>query len=39
MESQISKAEVDVDTGPGKSFRNFKFDTASILQSMERAFP
>ncbi|XP_038883995.1 mRNA-decapping enzyme subunit 2-like [Benincasa hispida] len=41
MESQLSKQEVDVsipDTGPGRSFRNFKFDTASILQSMDRAF-
>lgn len=26
------------DNGPGKSFRNFKFDTASILQAMEAAF-
>ncbi|XP_022134263.1 mRNA-decapping enzyme subunit 2-like [Momordica charantia] len=40
-ESQVSKPEVNVltlDTGPGRSFRNFKFDTASILQSMEKAF-
>lgn len=27
-----------LDAGPGKSFRNFKFDTASILQAMEAAF-
>lgn len=27
-----------VDVGPGKSFRNFRFDTASILQAMEAAF-
>ncbi|XP_024024246.1 mRNA-decapping enzyme subunit 2 [Morus notabilis] len=26
------------DTGPGKSFRNFRFDTASILQAMEAGF-
>lgn len=26
------------DTGPGKSFRNFKFDTAQILRAMEAAF-
>ncbi|XP_022990407.1 mRNA-decapping enzyme subunit 2-like [Cucurbita maxima] len=43
IESQLSKPDMDVhvstpDTGPGKSFRNFKFDTASIIQSMERAF-
>ncbi|GMG99397.1 hypothetical protein Nepgr_001237 [Nepenthes gracilis] len=29
---------VVVDTGPGKSFRNFSFDTASILRAMEAAF-
>jgi mRNA-decapping enzyme subunit 2 len=27
-----------VDNRPGKSFRNFRFDTASILQSMEASF-
>ncbi|OAY67420.1 mRNA-decapping enzyme subunit 2 [Ananas comosus] len=26
------------DTGPGKSFRNFRFDVASILQSVEHVF-
>ncbi|KAL9323929.1 hypothetical protein ACSQ67_008786 [Phaseolus vulgaris] len=26
------------DVGPGKSFRNFRFDTASILQAMEASF-
>lgn len=26
------------DAGPGKSFRNFKFDSAYILQAMEAAF-
>ncbi|KAF8402749.1 hypothetical protein HHK36_010839 [Tetracentron sinense] len=27
------------DLGPGKSFRSFRFDSASILQAMEAAFP
>lgn len=27
-----------VDVSPGKSFRNFRFDTASILQTMEATF-
>ncbi|XP_020240901.1 mRNA-decapping enzyme subunit 2-like [Asparagus officinalis] len=27
-----------IDLGPGKSFRNFRFDTIKILQSMEVAF-
>ncbi|XP_044462087.1 mRNA-decapping enzyme subunit 2-like [Mangifera indica] len=27
-----------LDTGPGKSFRNFRFDTAAILQAMEAGF-
>uniref|UniRef100_A0A0D9VMD7 Nudix hydrolase domain-containing protein n=1 Tax=Leersia perrieri TaxID=77586 RepID=A0A0D9VMD7_9ORYZ len=27
-----------IDSRPGKSFRNFRFDTASILQSMEASF-
>lgn len=26
------------DTGPGKSFRNFRFDTAAILRAMETGF-
>ena len=40
-ESQSSRPEPDVvvlDVGPGKSFRSFKFDTASILQAMEAGF-
>ncbi|KAF5453436.1 hypothetical protein F2P56_028338 [Juglans regia] len=41
MESQSSKSEADVhppDTGPGSSFRNFRFDIGPILQTMEAAF-
>ncbi|MED6120806.1 mRNA-decapping enzyme subunit 2 [Stylosanthes scabra] len=41
MDSQTAKPENDsqtLDTGPGRSFRNFRFDTASILQAMEAAF-
>lgn len=41
MESQPTKPEPDVhppNIGPGKSFRNFRFDTASILQAMEAGF-
>ncbi|KAF5197517.1 mRNA-decapping enzyme subunit [Thalictrum thalictroides] len=41
MECQMTKQTADVspiDTGPGKSFRNFKFDVASILQSMAAGF-
>ncbi|XP_022139266.1 mRNA-decapping enzyme subunit 2-like [Momordica charantia] len=34
LDNQSSKSDSD----PGKSFRNFKFDTASILQAMEGAF-
>lgn len=26
------------DTAPGKSFRNFRFDTTSIIQAMEAVF-
>ncbi|KAK2965959.1 hypothetical protein RJ640_006829 [Escallonia rubra] len=41
-ESQSSKAVVDSqssdNTGPGRSFRNFRLDTASILQAMETSF-
>ncbi|KAL5569316.1 hypothetical protein UlMin_025891 [Ulmus minor] len=42
-ESQPAKPEPAVihpppDTGPGKSFRSFRFDTASILQAMEAGF-
>ncbi|XP_024167744.1 mRNA-decapping enzyme subunit 2 isoform X1 [Rosa chinensis] len=41
MESQSTKPELDVhppDIGPGKSFRNFRFNTAPILQAMEAGF-
>lgn len=31
-------SEPHADTAPGKSFRNFKFDAASIIQFMEAAF-
>ncbi|KAK9282630.1 hypothetical protein L1049_010849 [Liquidambar formosana] len=40
-EGQQTKPGSDVhplDTGPGRSFRNFSFDTSSILQAMESAF-
>lgn len=29
---------IKLDSDPGRSLRNFKFDTASILQAMESAF-
>lgn len=41
LESQLTKVASDSqppDTGPGKSFRNFRFDTAAILQAMEAGF-
>ncbi|KAL5122839.1 mRNA-decapping enzyme subunit 2 [Glycine soja] len=41
MDIQPTKPEPDShtpDLGPGKSFRNFRFDTASILQAMETSF-
>lgn len=41
LESQLTKFASDSqppDTGPGKSFRNFRFDTAAILQAMEAGF-
>lgn len=41
METQSTKPEADIhppDVGPGKSFRNFRFDTSSILQAMETGF-
>lgn len=41
LESQLTKVSSDSqppDTGPGKSFRNFRFDTAAILQAMEAGF-
>ncbi|PSS33391.1 MRNA-decapping enzyme subunit like [Actinidia chinensis var. chinensis] len=40
-ESQPAKPVVDArssDTGPGTSFRNFRFDTTMIFQAMETAF-
>ncbi|RYQ87063.1 hypothetical protein Ahy_B09g094550 isoform C [Arachis hypogaea] len=41
MDSQPTKPENEsqnLDIGPGRSFRNFRFDTSSILQAMETAF-
>lgn len=41
LESQLTKVASDSqppDTGPGKSFRNFRFDTVAILQAMEAGF-
>ncbi|XVF23632.1 hypothetical protein REPUB_Repub13aG0056000 [Reevesia pubescens] len=43
VESQSHKLASDAnppppDTGPGKSFRNFKFDTAAILRALETGF-
>ncbi|XP_015934226.1 mRNA-decapping enzyme subunit 2 isoform X1 [Arachis duranensis] len=41
MDSQPTKSENEfqnLDIGPGRSFRNFKFNTALILQAMETAF-
>ncbi|KAF4349358.1 mRNA-decapping enzyme subunit 2 [Cannabis sativa] len=40
-ETRSTKTEPDKpppDLGPGKSFRNFRFDTSSILQAMETGF-
>jgi len=40
-ESHLTKPVFDahpLDMGPGKSFRNFRFDTAAILQAMESGF-
>ncbi|KAJ6690443.1 hypothetical protein OIU85_006684 [Salix viminalis] len=42
MESHLNKPVSDAhppDMGPGKSFRNFRFDTAAILRAMESGFP
>ncbi|KAJ6727240.1 M7GPPPN-MRNA HYDROLASE [Salix purpurea] len=42
MESHLNKPVSDAhpsDLGPGKSFRNFRFDTAAILRAMESGFP
>ncbi|XP_050210748.1 mRNA-decapping enzyme subunit 2 [Mercurialis annua] len=41
MEVRSTKPVTDIhppDTGPGKSFRSFRFDTAGILQAMEAGF-
>ncbi|KAJ0103364.1 hypothetical protein Patl1_06098 [Pistacia atlantica] len=41
LENQLTKPSSDSqppDTGPGKSFRNFRFNTAAILQAMEAGF-
>lgn len=41
VESQSTKPGSDShspDVGPGNSFRNFRFDTAAILQAMEAGF-
>ncbi|KAG4127407.1 hypothetical protein ERO13_D10G214000v2 [Gossypium hirsutum] len=41
VESQSNKLQSDAkppDTGPGKSFRNFRFDTAAILRALEGSF-
>ncbi|KAL3581417.1 hypothetical protein D5086_015749 [Populus alba] len=41
MESHLNKPGSDAhppDMGPGKSFRNFRFDTAAILRAMESGF-
>lgn len=40
-DNQLQRAASDhrsADVGPGRSFRNFRFDVPSILQSMEAAF-
>lgn len=41
VENPVARAGSDaqhVDNRPGRSFRNFRFDTTSILQSMEASF-
>ncbi|XVF75544.1 hypothetical protein PTKIN_Ptkin13bG0195900 [Pterospermum kingtungense] len=41
VESQSTKFASDAnlpDTGPGKSFRNFQFDTAAVLRALEAGF-
>ncbi|TYI62453.1 hypothetical protein E1A91_D10G245100v1 [Gossypium mustelinum] len=41
VESQSNKLQSDAkppDTGPGKSFRNFRFDTAAVLRALEGSF-
>ena len=41
-ENHLTKPVLDAhppDMGPGKSFRNFRFDTAAILRAMESGFP
>lgn len=40
-ENQPTKPVIDansMDTGPGRSFRNFRFETNLIIQAMETAF-
>ncbi|XP_027159843.1 mRNA-decapping enzyme subunit 2 [Coffea eugenioides] len=40
-ENQVNKSTLDPrppDTGPGRSFKNFRFDTAKILHAVEAAF-
>lgn len=40
-ESQPSKSTTDVqplEMGPGRSFRNFRFDTAPIYKAIDAAF-
>lgn len=40
-ENQVNKSTLDPrppDIGPGRSFKNFRFDTAKILHSIEAAF-
>uniref|UniRef100_A0A453PZ31 Uncharacterized protein n=3 Tax=Aegilops tauschii TaxID=37682 RepID=A0A453PZ31_AEGTS len=36
--SRAGSGTQHVDNRPGKSFRSFRFDTASILQSMDASF-
>ncbi|KAB2010473.1 hypothetical protein ES319_D10G240400v1 [Gossypium barbadense] len=41
VESQSNKLQSDAkppDTGPGKSFRNFRFDSAAVLRALEGSF-
>ena len=34
----VSDVQLPPDTGPGRSFRNFRFDTTAILKAMDSAF-
>ncbi|WOL19310.1 serine/threonine-protein kinase GRIK2 isoform X1 [Canna indica] len=36
--NRVGSEPLKTDNGPGKSFRNFRFDTTSIFQAMEAAF-